>query len=341
MEKNPTYDKIEAFLDQRMPEIERKAFEQAIAQDPELATQVELQRFERDAMEVLVEEDLRSDMKVWKKEMLQSYAANNPDNIRKLRRRRRRYLAVAASFLVIVTAAALLWLNPFTNEQSAIASNETNNLRELPDQQPDLPDPNAIDEQPIAQLSDPQKKGTEATEDEQTPSPEQSEERPVTPLIQDNLQPQIQTAPQVATQNNTLELAKENFNDAYLLQQDTEGVEGLEEMKNAYTSGDFQKTAQLASGFKTPYPLGQEYLGAALIQQGDFQKAQQVYNNLMRLSLSDRSLRERTEWNLLLTYLALDQTNYVDFDRLLNRIKENKEHQFFDEADALFNQINK
>jgi hypothetical protein len=345
MEKDPTYDKIEAFLDRQLPDKEREAFEQAIAQDPELATQVELQRFERDAMELLVEQDLREDMKVWKKEMLHDYAATQPDNIRKLKvRRRTRFLAIAAGFLVILTAAALWWFQPFSEDQPAIASND---IPTSQDQQREpsqiTPELNEQADQPIAQLTEPQKKGTEA--EEETPTTQQAdkiqENNTQQPIVQDQLQPQIQTAPQVATQNNSLELATQYFDDAYLRQQDTEGKEALAELLKAYSGKQYEKAAQLAANFKDPYPLGQEFLAASLFQQGEYLKAQQTYNNLMRLSVSDKGLRERTEWNLLVTYLALDQTNYADFDRLMSRIRGNKSHQFFDEADALFNRINK
>lgn len=345
MQKDPTYDKIEAFLDRQLPEEERQAFEQAIAQDPDLATRVELQRFERDAMELLVEQDLREDIKTWKKEMLHSYAANRPDNIRKLQvRKRTRFLAIAAGFLLILTAAALLWLKPFAEDQPAIASKDTPATQDQPGEPSAVtPELDEQAEQPIAQLTDPQRKGTE-TEDETTtslPAQEPQQESTEAPLIQNQLQPQIQTAPQVATQNNHLELATRYFDDRYLRQQKTEDNEALAMLLKTYSAQQYQEAAQLAADFKSPYPLGQEFLGASLFQQGEYLKAQQTYKNLMRLSVSDKSLRERTEWNLLLTYLALDQTNYVDFDRLMGNIRENKGHQFFDEADALFNQINK
>jgi tetratricopeptide (TPR) repeat protein len=345
MEKDPTYDKIEAFLDRQLPEEERQAFERAIAQDPKLATQVELQRFERDAMELLVEQDLRQNMKVWKKEMLQDYSARQPDNIRKLKvRRRTRFLAIAASFLVILTAAALLWFQPFAGDQPAIASNDTPASQEQPAEPAQItPELSEETEQPIAQLTDPQRKGTEKENESTTtvPAQEPQQESTERPIIQNQLQPQIQTAPQVATQNNGLELAKQYFEDTYLVRQDAEGNEELAELLKTYSDKQYGKAAQLAADFKTPYPLGQEFLGAALFRQGEYLKAQQTYNNLMRLSASDKGLRERTEWNLLLTYLALDQTNYVDFDRLMGSIRGNKKHQFFDEADALFNQMNK
>jgi len=105
MEQNPTYHKIEAYLDNSLPAAEHEAFEREIARDPELAQQVELQRFERDAMEVLVEEDLRDDIAGWKKDMLQVYVDKNKEAKRiEMKTRRNRFLAIAASFLVILAA---------------------------------------------------------------------------------------------------------------------------------------------------------------------------------------------------------------------------------------------
>ena len=332
MEKDPTYDKIEAYLDKSLPEKERRDFEQEMTQKPELATQVDLHRFERDAMELLVEEDLRTDMNVWKKEMLQTYAANNPQNIRRLKVRRRRFLAIAASFLILVTAGTLWWLNPLTNNQQDIASNESqNNNRQPKIEQPTItPNINSEVEQPIAQLTDPQIRGSEEQEQENTQPPTIE-----SPRIQESLVPQVQTAPQVATQNNNLELARQNFDDDYLQKQNTASNEALAALVKTYTARNYPEAAALAGKLRDPYPLGQEFLAASLFKQGQYLKAQQTYQNLMRLSISDPALRERTEWHLLLTYLALDQTNFVDFDRLLNQISGNKGHQFFDEADAL------
>lgn len=328
MEQNPTYHKIEAYLDNSLPAAEHEAFEREIARDPELAQQVELQRFERDAMEVLVEEDLRDDIAGWKKDMLQVYVDKNKEAQRiKMKTRRNRFLAIAASFLVILAAGALWWFSPTSVNPDDIAAVEKN--RQTPaSPQPSSPgEDEKPEDQPIAQLSDPQKKGEEEQEQEA-----QEEEKETTPQ---NVVPEIQDAPEVATQDNTLEMAKEAFDDSFLRSQTTTDNEALKALITAYSNNNFEEAVQLAAEVKDPYPLGQEFLAASYFQLGQFEKAKQTYSNLMRLTATDKGLRERTEWHLLMTFLAQGQTNYAEFDRLLNRISGNKEHQFFDEADAL------
>ncbi len=338
MEQNPTYEKIEAYLNQSLSSAERQEFEQQIAQDTELATQVELQRFERDGMELLLEEDLRVDMGTWKQEMLQEYAEKNKPSGRVVRIRRIRYLAAAASVLIILSAA--FWLiDPLNTNTPDLAvntpTNETTRPRVEPNPESNL---NQEEEQPLAQLTDPQTKGEPIPQDEiKEDSPQETVPSQIEGI--QNLVPQVQNAPQVATQNNNLELASQNFDKSYLLDQNTEDKPQLQELVDAFSNGEYENALSLAGSFKDPYPLGQEFLAGSYFQLGQFQKAQQTYNNLMRLSVSDNGLRERTEWNLLLTYLALDQTNFVDFDRLLNRITGNNQHQFFDEADALKQQL--
>lgn len=58
--------KIEDYVRGKLPETEARAFEQAIAADPELEAAVALQRMELEHFEYLLEEDLRGKMQAWK-----------------------------------------------------------------------------------------------------------------------------------------------------------------------------------------------------------------------------------------------------------------------------------
>jgi len=59
--------KIDEYLKGRLTPEEAAAFGQQIAADPKLAQAVELQRFEREGLEYVLEKDLREKMKTWKK----------------------------------------------------------------------------------------------------------------------------------------------------------------------------------------------------------------------------------------------------------------------------------
>ena len=59
-------DKIEAFLTGQMSSEESRSFEQTLTQDEALSIEVEMQRLEHDAMELMLETDLKSKMAKWK-----------------------------------------------------------------------------------------------------------------------------------------------------------------------------------------------------------------------------------------------------------------------------------
>jgi anti-sigma-K factor RskA len=67
MDNFDLYKKIEAYLKGELSADAAQVFEQEIGQNPDLAEQVALHRLEWDAMEVLVENDLRDKMATWKK----------------------------------------------------------------------------------------------------------------------------------------------------------------------------------------------------------------------------------------------------------------------------------
>ena len=60
MAKPLHFDKIEEYLTGQMPEDRAHAFEQEAANNPQLATELELQRLEHDAMERMLERELKN-----------------------------------------------------------------------------------------------------------------------------------------------------------------------------------------------------------------------------------------------------------------------------------------
>lgn len=68
MEKDEQlFDKIETYLRGEMSPAEVADFEQEMANDPALASEVDIQRLEHDAMELILENELRADMQEWAK----------------------------------------------------------------------------------------------------------------------------------------------------------------------------------------------------------------------------------------------------------------------------------
>lgn len=60
------FDKVERYLRGELSEEENLALEKAIAEDPDLAEELEFQQLELDAMELILEEKLRGQMANWK-----------------------------------------------------------------------------------------------------------------------------------------------------------------------------------------------------------------------------------------------------------------------------------
>ena len=75
MENNsPNFDRIEAYLLGQMPPEEATRFEQEMAADQSLAAEVGQQQLEHRAMELLLREELQSQMQQWKEEKEQEEA---------------------------------------------------------------------------------------------------------------------------------------------------------------------------------------------------------------------------------------------------------------------------
>lgn len=65
MNESPSYNRIERYLLGQMAPQERAAFEAEVARDPALAEQLAIQQREHQALEVLVEDHLRAQLKHW------------------------------------------------------------------------------------------------------------------------------------------------------------------------------------------------------------------------------------------------------------------------------------
>ncbi len=99
------YDKIQAYIHGELEAADHQAFEQEIANNPELRQEVDLHRMADDSIELLIEQDLRADLEDLASESADSASDDEAEsggarivNIRRFTRR----LAVAASVLVVI-----------------------------------------------------------------------------------------------------------------------------------------------------------------------------------------------------------------------------------------------
>lgn len=103
MKKNTNFDRIEAYLFEHMQPEERLDFEKEMAENSELAAEVEKQRLEIRAMELLAEQELRMNFAEWKVEKAEQDAQGGARIVAMSNTRRMIFrIAVAASVLLLI-----------------------------------------------------------------------------------------------------------------------------------------------------------------------------------------------------------------------------------------------
>lgn len=118
-----TFERIEAYLANRLSAEARAAFEQELTDNSELADEVALHRLERRAMQLELHADLRQTMQAWKNEAAQT-TTKQEAVVRTLRPRLGRTLAYAASVLVLVFAGTSWWATQqYSDEALALDAN--------------------------------------------------------------------------------------------------------------------------------------------------------------------------------------------------------------------------
>lgn len=316
MENDSLFEKIEEYLKDELPEAEKKAFEAKIQSDGQLATQVELQRFELDAIELLIEEDLRKDMAAWK---------NSTDT--KLSPDGRSANPLRWIFPLVILggiAFALYFFNPFgpNDPDEPVAAEQMRDDEKLPAieaPQDTPPDPDPVDpDRPVAENTE------TAPEEEEIPTPEPA------PEAKEQLEtaPKISSAPVVASSSNYLELATQAFKDNYLQSVPSDASEQLKAVNAVYTEGKYEATVEAVqntfAGSEIDYVNALEYSSAAHFRLKQFEQVEQINTTILQLGTA--KYRERAEYNLMLALVAQEKTMSVDFTRLLNKITSDTDH---------------
>jgi len=317
MENDSLFEKIEGYLKDELPEAEKKAFEAEIQSDGQLATQVELQRFELDAIELLVEEDLRKDMAAWKSDLTTEPAPNG-----------RSANPLRWIFPLVILggiAFALYFFNPFSpnDTDEPVAEEQMRDNEELPAveaPQETPPDPDPVDpDRPVAENTE------TAPEEAEIPTPEPAPEKAKEQL---ETAPKINNAPVVASSSNYLELATQAFKDSYLQSVPSDASEQLKAVNAVYTEGKYEATVEAVqstfAGSEIDYVNALEYSSAAHFRLKQFEQVEQINTTILQLGTA--KYRERAEYNLMLALVAQEKTMSVDFTKLLNKITSDTDH---------------
>lgn len=336
MAEEQLYDKIEAYLLGELPPGEAEAFARQVEDNPALADQVELHRLEHDAMEVLLERELRKDVLEWIREVKESDATGMgntalpvpEEGIRPQAMPMRRWLWLAA----ILAGAALIsvlfiwqpWLAPSSPaiEQQEPPPVEAPSPEQGPVVQPD-------GELPVAEQQSPAPK-------RETPASEPQQQRP-------------------EPKPGLLALADEFFDDPFggkvrgrpatSPESSPTGASLFETAAAAYRARQFDEARRLADQIGTDdpdYGDARLLIGRTLYWQGQFRQAADVFRQIPgdpAIEAEEEMLRDlirhTAEWNLLVAYLAQGPSMRQAAEQLLEAIAADENHKYGQKAREL------
>ena len=347
MEDFELYEKIEAYLKGQLAPEDTKAFESEIAQDTDLAERVAQHRFEWDAMEVIIENDLRGKMAQWKADkdtetnpsvplITSSQTLESADEKKSPLRverggtylRRLSYaLAAAASVAVVVAAAWWLWFRdvPKMNQvKPEIVKIDTIKKTEKPTNPINTPP-----QYPVPKTDDVQLAKKKDNNNELKPEPKQS------PLSLENGKTYIALATNAYEKSDAF-----SYQDEQSSRGNNETGTTLDVAGKAYDKKDYTHAIVLLKN--TPVTdenfINLEILAHAYFQSKNYKAALSVFQNLQKLS--GKKSRDKSDWYVLLCYLADYKKHKKDFNTLSQKILNNKEHTYFKATTELISHVN-
>jgi hypothetical protein len=326
------YEKIELYLKKELTHDEMIAFENDIKNNPKLAEAVELHRLEWDAMEVLIEADLKKKMTEWnvpfevtpqpKGSAGSVFSGKNDKNdntliVSSTSRKRLNWLLGIAASLTLLTVATVWYFNRPQPQKPEISKTE-------PIQKIDTPSTN-------------------------TPSvfPPILEDKKEEKLVE---KPQKQDTKKVEISNlkddkNYLAYAYEayenegapTYEDIQMRGTSNENI--LDEAGKAYDKKDYKRAIDLLKNT----PVSDENFGALeILAHAEFQSknhkaALPIFQNLLKLS--GKKSKEKSEWYLLLCYLSDYKNHKTEYKLLSESILAQKEHAYFEVTKKLLSKM--
>ncbi len=335
MTEEQLYHKIEAYLFGELPPEEAEAFARQIGEDPALARQVELHRLEHDAMEVLLERELRENLQEWTRTAKKGAEPVNGPGLpaaEQVKRPRiiplRRLLWLAAILAgAIFAGIGIIWQPWAVSPPVAI-------------EQEEAPPPEHISPSPAPALPS------------EEPAPEPGQPLPSTSgQEQETPEPPRQVGPEL------LALANEAFNDPFSGDQvrgeppAASGEAGpFAAAVAAYKAGRYERARQLAAevpASEASYGDARLLIGRSLYRQGRYEEAATVFHGILddeaiapEDELLQKLARQTAEWNLMATYLAQGPPMLPAANRLLEKMLNEEQHLFGQKAGRLKVKLN-
>lgn len=310
MHDEKLYDKIEAYLKGTLSEEERAAVEREIQNNPDVALELELQQVELDAMEVLLERDLRGKVNQWldEDEPPPPSGSDTPPTPPASRLGR---LWIAALLGVVVVLAVVAWrMDWFGYKSESVPTEKTSTEKENSNQ----PTPGPI-----------------ATPDEPT-NPEKSAATP-------KPSPEIRSVPQSPpAAGGMMAYAGKFYEDLPLGNirkgsPSEEDQDPLSDAVNAYEKKQYRRAFELLN----EEPEGSGYAIRALEMKAhtlyhlkNYKESAAAFEAVAATELPPYA--ERAQWNQLVCYTAQYPTTKTAFDALMAVLIADSGHVYHEKA---------
>jgi tetratricopeptide (TPR) repeat protein len=314
------YEKIELYLKKELTQDEMKAFENDIKNNPKLAEAVELHRLEWDAMEVLIEADLKKKMTEWHTpfEVTPSVFSEKNDkndselSVSSTSQNRLNWLLGIAASLTLLTVATVWYFNRPQPQKPEITKIEPTQKTDTPSVfSPILEEKKEEKVVEKTTKKEGEKVGLQKSEDDKNylAYAYEAYEKEGAPTYEDM---------QVRGGNNE---------------------SALDEAGKAYDKKDYKRAIDLLKN--TPIAdenfSALEILAHAEFQSKNHKAALPFFQNLLKLS--GKKSKEKSEWYLLLCYLSDYKNHEIAFESLSKSILAQKEHGYFEETKKLMSKM--
>lgn len=325
MAKPLHFDKIEAYLTGQLTEEESLLFEQEAANDLQLASELSLQRLEHDAMDRMLEQELRN-------KMASSWAVSPPVNpflektetkvVQLDARKNWRVLRIAAAVGGVLLIAALLW---------RLSNNKPPEIVNEPPKKETSGEPSTQETPPI--------KVPEETEIVETPDePVNKKERPK----EESPKPERPANP--PSQNNYLAMAEDLYTApssqaSSLKSGDTPSEKStILQAAEALDEGRYKETLTLLGPPAAGDQSTERYIrGHAYFKTGKYGAAAEEF----KIIAADEFLPnyQEAQWYLLLSYLAQLPKTEKEFKALANQLANDEYSDYRQEAKDLLEKV--
>jgi hypothetical protein len=296
---------LDRWLNNRLTPDERADFEARLASDTELAAKAAAYKIEHEAMDLMLEQDLRAQMQQWEAEMpLEEVTTNEPTPTHK------QPAIVLLLLLVAVGFGIIAWMNQNKTEQPALNTPAP----ALPQQQiaPTQPQQTTNLEQPIASTT--------------------NQTKPIKPVIEQTPTTVIQ-APAPPDAASLIARAEALYSDKSIVTHYRGAAGTTDALLIHFENREFEQVIQMTENIppNSASFYGQLELRAhALFQRKKYKEAANCFSILA--CGTQEPFAERSQWFLVLSYMAQLPAKQEQYNSALNKIIIDEEHSYYPKA---------